>query len=45
MACITTMHLAYLGGLAWVGYVSLEPNRYCCKIIIKKLVKDLYKVV
>jgi hypothetical protein len=45
MACITTMQLAYLGGLAWVDYVSLEPNRNWRKMIIKIWLMELYKGV
>ena len=41
MAVITTMHPAYLGGLAWVDDVALEPNRYWRKIIIKNISKGL----
>jgi hypothetical protein len=45
MAVITTMHPAYLGRLAWVNYVSLEPNRYWRKIIIKISLMESYKGV
>lgn len=45
MAVITTMYPAYLGGLAWVDDVALEPNRYWRKIIMKIWLKELYKGV
>jgi hypothetical protein len=45
MVVITTMHPAYLGGLAWVDYVSLEQNRYWRKLIIKISLMELYKGV
>ena len=45
MAVIRGVHTGYPGGLTQVNNASLELDRYWRKIIIKILVKDLYKGV
>ena len=45
MAVKKGVHAAYPGGLVQVNNASLELDRYWCKIILKILVKDLYKGV
>jgi len=45
MAVLGGVHTAYPGGLVQVDNASLELNRYWRKIIIKILVKDIYKGV